>query len=189
MNSYSLLIGIVPLLLFVIVDSVAGLKSALLTTIIAAILEVIYSYMTFGELDSVSMISLILVIALSIVSFQKRSAMFIKMQPVILSTLFGMVLIGSYLINRPLLYTMMMKYGPKLAQSMGEQLQMMLESPIYHRLLKVSTPSIGVGLLFHAAATAYAALKMSNWWWIAIRGIGFYFFMIASYLFAQFVLL
>ena len=189
MSSYSLLIGIIPLLLFVVVDSLAGLKSALVTTIIAALIEVIYTYATFGELDSVSIISLILVLALSAVSFQKKSAMFLKMQPVVLSLLFAAALIGSWFIGEPLLYTMMMKYGPKMAEAMNPQLLEAFENPVYIRLLKISTPTIGVGFILHAGATAWAALKLSNWWWIAIRGIGFYFFMFASYMFAQFVLL
>ena len=183
MNTSLLFIGLLPLLIFVIVDSFAGLKSALITTVIVALVEVLFTIIYFGEIDSISLFSLFLVFFMAFLSYKKQSDLFIKFQPVALSAIFGLTFIVSFLISKPLFYEFTLKYKDFLPQ----QLKLQLENPFFITYLKTASWTLGLSFLLHGFFTAWAALKLSNWWWIAIRGIGFYVFMLLGILLAQFL--
>ena len=172
MNQSALLMGIIPLFIFVLVDSFAGLKAALVSTVAMAILEGIFSIYYFGEIDSVTIFSLISVVIFCYISFKKKDPLFIKLQPAILSLVMAVVLIISFSINEPLLLKMATKYQDLYPP----EFQMQFKNPRFLKILEISTFSVGIGLLAHALVTAIAAFKLSNWWWLAVRGVGFYFF-------------
>ena len=72
----TLLIGIIPLLLFAILDSYFNLKIALIATLIITLIEIIYTIYAFGQLDSISLLSIILVLILVGLSYKKQSYYF-----------------------------------------------------------------------------------------------------------------
>ena len=69
----SLLIGIIPLIAFAILDSYANLNVALLVTLLLTIAEVVYTLLTLGTLDSVSILSISLVFILVGLSYKKKN--------------------------------------------------------------------------------------------------------------------
>lgn len=172
MNYSGLLVGILPLFIFVLVDAFAGLKTALISTVLMAVLEAVLGLYLFHEIDSVTIFSLITVVLFAYISFHKQNAIFIKIQPVLLSTIMGSMLLISYFMGEPLLLTMMSKYKEFYPPEMAMQ----IETPMFQRLLTLSTLSTGIALFFHAVATAIAAFYLSNWWWLVVRGVGFYLF-------------
>jgi hypothetical protein len=182
MNTTALLMGIVPLLAFVIVDSLAGMKAALITTVVLAIGEAIMTFVLFGELDSVTWFSLFTVLLMAMASYRWRSPLYLKMQPVVLSCIFSMVLLISYFSGHPMLYEMAIKYQ----HFYGPEVSSHFKNPAVISLLINSTWTVGIGLLLHAAVTAWAALKLNNWWWIAVRGVGFYLFCFLAFFAAKF---
>ena len=54
MNASSTILGILPLIVFVILDSFLGPKKALISAIVLAFVEAVYTIYTFGELDIVT---------------------------------------------------------------------------------------------------------------------------------------
>ncbi|MFN8369657.1 MAG: hypothetical protein U0T83_03425 [Bacteriovoracaceae bacterium] len=78
MNYGSLLLGIIPLLAFVIIDSVLNQKAALISAIVLAVLEAIVSYYLFHEIDLVTIFSLTLVILLAVTSYKKIQPFYLK---------------------------------------------------------------------------------------------------------------
>mgnify|MGYP005653480877 CR=1 FL=1 len=58
MNYSFLLLGILPLLIFVIIDAFSNIKAALISAIIIAIGEAILSIFIFKEIDSLTIFSL-----------------------------------------------------------------------------------------------------------------------------------
>lgn len=183
MNTTALLMGIIPLLAFVIVDSFAGMKAALLTTVLLALAEAVITYRLFGELDSVTWFSLLTVLLMALASYRFRQPIYLKMQPVVLSAIFGLVLLASFFMGHPLLYEMTIKYQDFYGPEVSGQFQ----RPEVIAILVQSTWTVGVGLLMHAALTAWAAMRLSNWWWLAIRGIGFYVFCFLAFIAARFL--
>jgi len=166
-------IGLLPLLVFVIIDSTMGLKAALVTAVIVAVGEAIFSYVTFGELDVVTLASFLLVVVLGAVAFFKKNSLVFKFQPVILSLFMGLILLVTYWMGNPLLYAMAIKYKAQFPPEMQQQ----LEQPMTQAVFIAASHYFGYSLIAHGLVTAWAAIKLSNWWWLAIRGFGFYIFL------------
>ncbi|MEZ4872421.1 MAG: septation protein IspZ [Bdellovibrionales bacterium] len=116
----SLLLIFAPIIVFTIVDAVAPLKTALISAVAIAALEVGYTYYKFGELDAITFIVLFLVVALAGLSFVKESPLFFKLKPAVMSFIFGAVLVGSYLLDEPMMKTFMNKYGDVMRENVGE---------------------------------------------------------------------
>lgn len=183
MNYSFLLFGILPLLTFVIIDAFLNIKAALISAIIIAIAEVIFSILVFQEIDSLTIFSLLSVIIFAFASYKMNNSIFIKFQPVVLSLIMGVILICSFLIDKPLLYEMSVKYEDFYPENIRQN----LTNPLIISILKINTIGCGIALIVHSAITGYAAIKLSNWWWIAIRGIGFYLCLFTSILFIKLI--
>lgn len=181
MNTSSWLIGILPLLAFALVDTFLGLKSALIAALVLAVAEVAWSWHYFGELDQISILSLLLIAIFGYLSWKKGHPLLFKLQPSLISLILGLWLLISWLNNDPLFNAMAHKYAKLLPQ----QVQDSLSNPHYLELLERITLTTGTGLLIHAAVSAWAAWKLSTWWWLAIRGIGFYVFCFIAMIMAQ----
>jgi intracellular septation protein A len=173
MNSFSLLLGILPLFVFVILDSFLGPKKAMISAIVCALGEFVFSLVYFKEVDTVSLVSLALLAVLSYLSFKTDNPRYFKYQPVILSWLFALVLFASTLLGKPILLAMMDKYQ----SFMPDQTRHLLREHFFRSLITKFNYCLGFSLIAHGALTAFAAHRLSNWWWLIIRGIGFYFFL------------
>ena len=183
MGTQSLLIGILPLLAFVIIDTFFNIKIALIVTVILALIEACWTYYTFGGFDSITLVSLFLILLLSTFSYVKKNSYYFKIQPVIISLLLGSYLLFTYFSNDPFFVKLVFKYSDLLSDDQV----LILKHPSNLRILKVSSMTSGFGLILHGAVTYIAAIKLSNWWWLAVRGIGFYLFMFVSFFIAKFL--
>jgi len=184
MNNLGLLMGLIPLIVFVIVESFAGLTWALLTTVVLAIMECAFSLYLFGRLDEVSAVSLLLVIVMAGMSYFNKSPTFLKFQPVVLGIFLSAVLLVTSFIDDPIMVAMFLKYGHLFPYPPGQSFEILSNNSTYMLLLNQVNMILGFMLLLHSAIVAWAAVKLSNWWWIAIRGIGFYLFLALSFVVA-----
>lgn len=162
--------GLVPLVIFVVIDSFAGLKAGIISALLFALLEAGYTYWTMHKLDEITMISLGLVAVFGYLSYYYENPLIFKLQPVILGVMIGLAFLIMQYLDKPLMVMMANKYRELLPQP----LQQNLANPfVLARLSKVSL-YFGFGFLLHAGMVGYAAFWLSNWWWLAIRGIGLY---------------
>ena len=69
---FSLFLGLLPLLAFVIVDTFLSMKAALITTVVMAVVEAIWTYFTFNELDSVTIFTLVSVLIMALISYKNK---------------------------------------------------------------------------------------------------------------------
>ncbi|MBI2518943.1 MAG: septation protein IspZ [Bdellovibrio sp.] len=182
---FSLFLGLLPLLAFVIVDAFLSMKAALITTIVMAIVEAVWTFVSFNELDSVTVFTLVSVVIMTLISYKKQSPIFLKLQPAILSSVFASVLIISYFMDRPYILLMMEKYHGLIPAQMEEQIKMLLRENWFRQILITNTWTMGAALYLHAMLTTVAAFKLGNWWWLALRGIGFYVFIFLSTIIAR----
>ena len=176
MNTNFFIMGIIPLFLFVVVDAFFGVKKAAIFTVLAGVAEVGYSLYAFGEIDHFSIMTIVTIILFGGFSYFFNKGIYIKLQPVLLSFVFSGMLIYSFYADAPLL----LEFAVKYAHLLPEQNQEMLKVPMFQEILRLSTLSMGIGLMFHGIATWVAAVFLSNWWWLVIRGVGFYFFSFAA---------
>lgn len=171
--SINLLMGLLPLIAFVIIDSLLGLKSGLLAALFLALAELLYSFYEFGGLDWLSLLSLGLVAIFGALSFAKNNPIYIKLQPVFLGVIFGIIILAFQLFGEPLLLLMLDKYASLIPPELVSKTQ----HPEMRRMLGQASLNLGIGLLLHAALVAYAAFRLNKWWWLFIRGIGLYIMM------------
>lgn len=173
MNATTLLFGFLPLLAFVVIDSFAGIKSGVLAAVAFAVVETIYTLVEFGSIDGITMGTLILVTIFGILSFKTEKAIFFKLQPVVLGLILGGVLIVMQMIDKPLMVLMAQKYQ----NALPSEFKANLSNPIFMGILTKLSGFLGIGFVLHAGAVLYAALYLSKWWWLAIRGAGLYLMM------------
>ncbi len=173
MNSSAILFGVLPLIVFAIVDSFSSLKYALVSATLLAFLEMGFSFYYIGKLDIVTGFSVFLIIVLAATAYTNKKGIYLKMQPTVFSAILGLAMIILYFAGHPILYEMMHKYQSALPG----QYTMMMQNPAMIEITKLSSHYCGYSLLLHAAANAWAALKLNNFWWIAIRISTFYFFL------------
>jgi intracellular septation protein A len=170
MEINSLLMGLIPLVVFVVIDSVAGVKAGIISAIVFALLEAGYTYYTMRRFDEITMISLLLVSVFGFLSYRYDNPLFFKLQPVILGVLLGIAFLVMQYLDKPVMVIMAEKYRELLPLQMRTNLQ----NPMVLRMLKKASLYLGFGFFLHAAGVAYAAFYLSSWWWLAVRGIGLY---------------
>ncbi len=181
MGSSALLMGIIPLFIFVIIDSYAGMKSALISASLLALVEAGMSLHFFGTIDIVTGFSIALVLLLAAISYYAQSPLYFKFQPVVLSGILGAALIILYALGKPLLLIMAMKYKDQLPVEFQEK----FGHPMMQELFDLGSLYAGFALIAHAGAVAYAAIKLSNWWWLVIRIAAFYIFLFIAIMIAN----
>lgn len=183
MNISLILFGILPLFAFVLIDSFLGLKAGLVSAIILAAAEALYTLITYGSLDELSIASLVLVLVFGGISLKSNKAIYMKLQPVFLGLCFGAVLLVMQAMGKPLLLMFIDKYD----MLMPENFQRQLQQPFMREQISQLSLVLGVGFLCHAGAVAYAAFRMSNWWWLLIRGVGLYVMMFGAVIVARLI--
>ncbi len=182
MNISLILFGVLPLIAFVIIDSFMGLKAGLISAIALAIVEAIYTLYQFGSIDSVTVASLVLVCAFALISFKSNNAIYMKLQPVFLGLAFGAVLLVMQSMGKPLLLMMFEKYDTLIP----EEYRANFKHPQVLLMLARLSLILGFGFIIHAGLVAYAAFRLSNWWWLIIRGIGLYIMLFLCCLLVRF---
>ena len=173
MNGESFLLGILPLLAFVVIDSFSGMKTALWSAIAFAILEVVYSLYMYHTLDELTIGSFVLVLIFAFFSYRSKKAIYFKMQPVALGVSFALAFCLFQWMGTPLLIVIFNKYQAMVPA----EARAMLAQPNTQDMLGRASYYLGWGFLFHGGLVAYSALRMSNWWWLLLRGIGVYVMM------------
>ncbi len=170
MNGESFLLGILPLLAFVMIDSFAGMKSALWSAVGFAILEVVYSLYMYRTLDELTIGSFLLVVVFAFFSFRSQNPLYFKMQPVALGLCFSLAFLICHWMGKPLLIVMFDKYQPMLPA----EARTIFTQPNMQEMLSRASHYLGWGFLVHGGLVAYSALQLSNWRWLLLRGVGVY---------------
>ncbi|MFK7826923.1 MAG: septation protein IspZ [Oligoflexales bacterium] len=182
MNKQSLLFGILPLAVFVIIDFAFDETSGIISAMIFALLEAAYSLYKFKKIDGITAGSIAFVVLFGWLSLETQDPIFFKFQPVILGSCFTVELLVTQAMNKPLLVVIAQKYKDLFPKN----IQGNLSHPFVISKLSKLSLFLGFGILIHTLATAYAAVYMSNTWWLAIRGIGLYVVMGLSLILVRF---
>lgn len=168
-----LLLDAVPLLVFVIVDSLSNMRRAIGWALAVAGLELVYELYVFGELDEFSILSILLILVFGGLSLKFDTPLFFKFKPVVLSVATALTLLATCALGKPLLVMAMDRYGDLFP----EQFRQVAHLPRMQLILARASLYLGFGFLVHAGAVAWAALRLNNWWWFATRSGGAYLMM------------
>jgi len=174
-------IGILPIIVFVILESFTGKRAALVSAVIMAALELIFSLTVYGGIDELTILGFVLVGVAVFLSVKTDNDLFFKFQPVALGVILSLTFfVFYYILDRPLLTAMFDKY---MAGSYA-QISRGMPKEFFLRILTVLSRDLVFWFLLHAALIAWAALRLSKWWWFAIRVPGFYIILFVACLIA-----
>ena len=182
MSKQSLLFGILPLVVFVVIDFVVDETSGIISAMAFALLEAAYSLYKFKKIDGITAGSIAFVLLFGWLSLKTEDPIFFKFQPVILGSCLTVVLLVTQAMKKPLLVTIAQKYKDLFPKN----IQGNLSHPLVLAKLSKLSLFLGFGIFLHTLAIAYAAVYLSNTWWLAIRGIGLYVVMGVSAILVRF---
>lgn len=181
MDLSSLLLDLVPLLVFVVLDGMGNVRYAVIGAVLAAVFELAYSHFFLGGVDAFSLAFAAFILVFAALSYKFNNPLFFKFKPVAIGLVTACVLLATSAISQPALLSMADRYE----QMLPETMRAMLEDTNVRQLFARMNLYLGIALLFHAAATAWAALRLNRWWWFAISGPGFYITVLFTGLIAQ----
>ena len=165
-----LLTDLIPVLIFVVLDSRGQVKHAVIAAVGAAALEIAFSYLFLGGVDEFSLAYVALFLLFGGLSYRFNNALFFKFKPVAISGVTAAIFLGGELAGKPILLLISDRYGDLLG---GEAVARLSAAPVRTVLERVSLYMV-FGLALHAALVAWVALRLNTWWWFAARtGGGF----------------
>lgn len=177
------LFGILPLIAFALIDSFFGVKAGVIAAITLGLVELFYSFIVDRSLDYVALCSVGLIIIFGFLSIRSKNALYIKMQPVLIGSIFAAVLLGSSFMGTPLLVLLAQKYQNLLPKEAAVRLLRPESLALLHRLNFV----LGIGFFIHAFLVAIVAFYLNTWWWLTMRGLGVYAMMVICTLYVRFL--
>lgn len=165
-----LLYGLLPLLVFVIVDIYAGLRWAVASAAVFAVGDIFLTKYSTGEWDPGSFIALGLILALGWYSVKTKNPLWFKLQPTVVAGIFVLMLVYFQFFGMPV--------GERYSHVVEAQIPSEYRHLFTPEVTKLMLNYIGYAGIFvfalHGALCALAAFRMSNWAWLAVRGIGFW---------------
>lgn len=170
MESSTFWFGIVPVIAFVVLESFAGKRMAIVIALVLACAELVFSLVVYGAIDELTILAFVIVIIAGVISVKTGNDLYFKLQPALVSVATATAFfIYYYLLDRPLLTFMMHKYLPSMLAQLPADRQALFEGT-----MRVLSRDFIFWFLLHAVLTAYAAVRLSKWWWFAIRVPGLY---------------
>jgi intracellular septation protein A len=162
--------GLLPLIVFAVVDIFASMNVAIAAAMVVGILEILWSWYSFNEVDQTSWISLGLIVVMGLISIRMHSDKLFKLQPVAMGLVFAATLAWFQWAGNPLMVQMM----PKVARLLPEENQWVLHDPLMlKRMARLDLMFVGA-FLAHAALVAWTALRKPTMHWLIARAAGFY---------------
>jgi intracellular septation protein len=167
--------GILPLVLFSVVEEYYGPIWGTIVAIIFGIGEMAFEYHRDKKISPLTLGSNAFIIALGLITIFTNDGIWFKLQPAILELAIAIVLIVSVIRKKDLLSAMMKAQG----QSIPENLIHFLPSLTFR---------LSLFFIFHSGLATWAAFYWSTEAWIALKGIGLTVSMVV-YLFLEFYFL
>lgn len=151
--------GLVPIILFTIIEEKYGLKEALIASIVFGIGEILFEIIKYRSVSTLTWISNGLIVGLGIISFLLTDGIWFKLQPAIIEFLFFIFLSISVVLKKPFLKIMLEKQNPQLPKIILEKMMGLT--------LRMSFFFLG-----HAILATYAAFYWTTTQWSLLKGLG-----------------
>ncbi|NBX76937.1 MAG: intracellular septation protein [Proteobacteria bacterium] len=149
--------GIVPVVVYTILEEKAGPLWGLVFGMGFGILEILIEAFRYQKVETVTWIGNGLLVVMGGISLLTQEGIWFKLQPSILEAGMAVLLLGSWFLKKPLLVTMAKK----------QELPQILEN----RFAGV-TFRLGIFFLLHSVLAAYAAFFWSTRAWALLKGVG-----------------
>lgn len=160
-----LLGGIVPVIVFTIIEEKYGTYWGLVAGMIFGIGEILYEKFKLKKVDTITWVGNGLLLGMGAISLFTNEGVWFKLQPALIELFMAILLMGSTLMGRPFLLLMAKKQNT-LSQ-IPESLRPIMEK-------QFSGLNFRIGLFFfaHAILATWAALHWSTRAWAILKGVG-----------------
>lgn len=164
----NILLGLLPLVVFWLVEDHWGTVAGLLAAMVWGVGEVLYEKIFLKEIQSITWISTLLVLVFGALGLLLDNSSIFKFQPVILEAGTVVLLIGTMFQQEPFMLKMAQKAYPDkfIPGTHAFEIQKIL--------IKRTTWLLVVSLVAHCIVMAYAALYMDTGTWIFWKSIGLF---------------
>jgi len=168
-------LGMLPLLVFVILDSFSSLRMSILSALTVGAVGVALSCYYTGGIEWLSVLLFLLFVVMGLLSIKMKKSIIFKFQPVVVSGLLATVLFVSHLVRKPLFVVLSDKYHDLLMEAPLIKSFIDLRGvDAFRAILTTGTLGVSLSLFLYAVLVALAAWKLSNWSWLVIKGFGLY---------------
>lgn len=159
-QSLSLLIaGIIPVVLFTVIEDKYGVVAGLIAGMIFGLGEMIYEWYRYHKVSPITWIGNGMLLFLGAISLFTQDGLWFKLQPAILELFFFIFLLGSWLVGKPFLKIMIEKQNPSAPDFLKEAMGGM-------------TFRLSLFFLIHCLLATYAAFYWSTENWALLKGVG-----------------
>lgn len=158
-NKLVLLSGILPLIVYTVVEEVYGTYWGLIAGLVLGVVEIVAEKVLYKKISTVTWIVNALVIGLGCVSLYMNDGIWFKLQPAFAEFIMVVILWGSLMLKKPFLREMAFKQNPDIPEHMLD-----FFSNITFRL--------GIFFLIHCALAIWAAFEWSTVNWALLKGVG-----------------
>ncbi len=168
-------IGFIPLLVFILADEFFGTRIALITAVVTGLIEFLYYYIRFRQIEGFVLFDVGLIILMGGISILLDNDIFFKLKPALIELIL-VIMVGVHGFSKtPLLLLVSKRYMKDLTVN-DLQLKMM------RQLCRV----LFIVLLVHIILIVYSAYFMSKAAWGFISG-GLFYIIFGLILFGQFI--
>lgn len=164
MNELLVIVGIIPLIIFVIVSFLGSNKAGVWSAILSALAILIFFTWQLGEMDYTILAEFMLIVAFGGASLKLDNPLYLKLQPLFVGIALSLFLAWFQLFDKPyLLHAMdrMAKISP--------QVIIPLEVPEVRAMLTSLSWQFIPLILIHGIVVAVAAIKLGNLGWLLTR--------------------
>ena len=159
----SLAPGFMPLIVFILADSIWGTRVGLVVAVVFGLFELGFSWVKEKVIDRFLLLDIGLILLLGLVSLWRNNDIFFKLKPALIELMFAVLLGISAWSRHNIVWMMSRRYMRSLQVTEEMKLQM-----------RRSMRPLSVIFFLHAALTAYAAFFLSRGAWAFISGGLFY---------------
>jgi isopentenyldiphosphate isomerase/intracellular septation protein A len=161
--------GFLPLIIFILADSIWGTRIGLIVAVVCGIIELIYSYIKEKFIDKFILLDLGLIVILGVVSIILENDIFFKLKPALIELIFCFILGISIFSPINIMMLMTRRYMKNIQLDEAQVRQ-------FNRSLRV----LFYVFLAHTALIVYSAFFMSKSAWAFISG-GLFYILFAVY--------
>ena len=165
-----LLLDLIPVLIFVVLDSMGKIRYAVIAAVLAASLELFFSHFFLGGVDKIALIYVSLFLIFGSLSYKFNNSLFFKFKPVAVSGVSAVIFLVTWVSGNPFMVLLMERYSEHLPA----QLHSLYATAQWEKILTGVSFYMIFGLLAHAALVAWVAVRLNTWWWFVARNGGFF---------------
>lgn len=167
--------GFLPLIIFILADSIWGTKIGLMVAVAVGIVEIIVSYIKEKTLDKFILMDIGLIVVLGVVSILLENDIFFKLKPALIELIFCVIIGISIFSPVNILMMMTRRYmkNIELNETQVRQFTRSLRALFYI-------------FLVHTVMIVYSAIFMSKGAWAFISG-GLFYILFAVYFVFEFI--